>query len=264
MSIFFPQVYNIFLIVTTRQQQIPDMPNVTADRRHSAPPSKHELRTSATRNKILDSAEALFARDSVNSVSLRQITARAGVDLALVKYHFGPKQALFDAVIIRRARVLRQRREAVLAETLSAAAEPPSLEAVIGAYIHPLLDKELLDDAGWHNYFTLIARLINTPEPPESGLADFFDPMIDKYVAALRLALPGVSDADLYWCCHFMSGTLAVTFADTDRLDRVSGGQCRIADKAGAAERLVPFLASGFRAVCQGDASDTPQNGSLD
>ena len=217
----------------------------------SAAPSKHALRTRATRKKILDSAEALFAGNSVKGVSLRQITAKAGVDLALVRYHFGSKQDLFDAVVLRRAEVMRTRREAALDQVLSAAGNNrPGVEAIISAYVSPLLEEDL-DNPGWNNYFAIIGRLIHAPEPRESSLGAFFDPMIEKFVDALRLAMPGTRDSDLYWCCHFMSGTLSVTFADTDRLDRVSGGTCRSADRAAAVKRMIPFLANGFRGVCE-------------
>ena len=49
----------------------------------------------ATRQKILDAAEILFAERGFHSVSVRDITTEAGVDVALINYHFGSKQLLF-------------------------------------------------------------------------------------------------------------------------------------------------------------------------
>ena len=54
-----------------------------------------------TQQKILNAAEALFARDGFEQTSLRQITHEAGVNLASVNYHFGSKKALIQAVIAR-------------------------------------------------------------------------------------------------------------------------------------------------------------------
>ena len=59
----------------------------------------------ATREKILDAAEELFAERGYHGVSIREIVGRAGVDLALVHYYFGPKDALFREVIERRGAV---------------------------------------------------------------------------------------------------------------------------------------------------------------
>ncbi|MGH8309797.1 MAG: TetR family transcriptional regulator, partial [Steroidobacteraceae bacterium] len=42
-----------------------------------------------TPDRILDAAEQLFARRGFHGVSVRDITSEAGVDVALVNYHFG-------------------------------------------------------------------------------------------------------------------------------------------------------------------------------
>ena len=57
----------------------------------------------ATRERILDAAEALIADRGYHGVSIREIVKQAGVELALVHYYFGPKDALFRAVIDRGA-----------------------------------------------------------------------------------------------------------------------------------------------------------------
>ena len=49
-----------------------------------------------TREKILDAAEGLFADNSFDSVSLREIALQADAALALASYHFGSKEALFE------------------------------------------------------------------------------------------------------------------------------------------------------------------------
>ena len=52
-----------------------------------------------TRERILDSAEELFAQHGFQKVSLRAITGRAGVNVALVNYYFGNKISLLNAVL---------------------------------------------------------------------------------------------------------------------------------------------------------------------
>ena len=65
-----------------------------------------ELRSSSTRESILDTAEALFAQQGHDGTSMRQITGAAGVNLASVNYHFGSKESLVQAVLKRRLAVL--------------------------------------------------------------------------------------------------------------------------------------------------------------
>jgi AcrR family transcriptional regulator len=54
---------------------------------------------SATRAALLAAATARFSRDGYDSVSLREIAADAGVDVALVSRYFGGKEELFTAVL---------------------------------------------------------------------------------------------------------------------------------------------------------------------
>ncbi|MCK5427639.1 MAG: helix-turn-helix transcriptional regulator, partial [Thermodesulfovibrionia bacterium] len=51
-----------------------------------------------TKQRILDATEFLFARKGFRGTSLREITNRAGVNLAAVNYHFGSKKTLLEAV----------------------------------------------------------------------------------------------------------------------------------------------------------------------
>ena len=55
-----------------------------------------------TRTRILDAAEELFMLHGFEGTSMRHLTARAGVNLAAVNYHFGSKHALIEAVFRRR------------------------------------------------------------------------------------------------------------------------------------------------------------------
>jgi AcrR family transcriptional regulator len=53
--------------------------------------------------KILDTAERLFGEDGYKAVSLRHITAAAGVNLAAIHYYFGSKEELLDELVMRKA-----------------------------------------------------------------------------------------------------------------------------------------------------------------
>ena len=55
--------------------------------------------TSDTRERILDSARNLFARNGIDKTSIRAIAKDAGVDPALVHHYFGTKTQLFAAAI---------------------------------------------------------------------------------------------------------------------------------------------------------------------
>jgi AcrR family transcriptional regulator len=54
---------------------------------------------SNTRERILDSARDLFARNGIKNTSIRSVAASAGVDSALVHHYFGTKENLFAAAV---------------------------------------------------------------------------------------------------------------------------------------------------------------------
>jgi len=222
-------------------------------RTSAAPARRSALRSLPTRERILDAAERLFARRGFHGISIRDITGAAGVDVALASYHFGSKQGLLEAVILRRAEDLNAERLARLDALLAdGRRKAPSLEEIIDAFTHPLLDRSARGSAGWKSYFALIAEINNSPEFGGVLMTRHFDPVVQRFIEAIRRALPDCSERDLYWAYHFLSGALTLTFAQTGRIDRLSGGACRSSDLEGVHRRLVPFCAAGFRALCAG------------
>jgi AcrR family transcriptional regulator len=55
--------------------------------------------SSNTRERILDCARDLFARNGINNTSIRAVAAAADVDSALVHHYFGTKEKLFAAAV---------------------------------------------------------------------------------------------------------------------------------------------------------------------
>ena len=75
----------------------------------------------ATRDRILATAERLFAEYGYDGVSMRQIGAEADAQIALIAYHFGTKEKLYRAVFEHRITPLSARRREALARARAAA-----------------------------------------------------------------------------------------------------------------------------------------------
>jgi AcrR family transcriptional regulator len=197
------------------------------------------------RNVILDAAEALFSVHGFHGVTVRQAAEEAGVDPALLGYYFDSKRGLFDAVLLRRAEIANANRLLSMARYESEAA-PLTVEGCLQAFFEPILKLWETGGAGWKNYLRLIALVNNTPTWGGETMTHFFDPVIQKLIDLLRKALPHTSDAELYWSYHFVSGALSLSFAETGRIDHLSGGKCRSGDVQAVRERMAAFLAPGF------------------
>ena len=194
-----------------------------------------------TKDTILDAAEALFAEQGFEATSLRQLTQRAGVNLAAVNYHFGSKESLVKAVLSRRIEPINEERVRRL-DALSS----PTLEEVVRAFLEPALQAIGRDGGGMARIF----GRVTAEQPP--FLREFFasqwGALARRFVAALQAAAPGV-DAHAAWLrMHFTVGAMAHTLQNAHMLAEISGGDCRVDDDAAVLEQLVAYAVGGFGA----------------
>jgi len=204
--------------------------------------------------RILDVAEELFALHGYDGVTMRQISTGAQVDVALANYHFGKKLDVFYAVFNRRAALLSDtRRELLLKSQQDATKKPQTLEQIIAAFLLPLKFAQETGDPGWKNYMALLAYVMTSPIWSKKLMKDNFDKRVVEFIEALKMAFPKAKEEDIHWCYHYVSGALALTLAQTGRIDRLSGGLCLSTDFDAAYDRMIPFVAAGFREVCGGN-----------
>ena len=202
--------------------------------------------SSETRERILDAAEQLFAEHGFDGTSLRQITVAADVNLAAVNYHFGSKEELYSHVFIRRIVPINARRAALLdeAEVLSAN-QPLPVAAIFDSFIRPVF--EMADRAP--SFLKLLARNIGAPPPfMAEVLESQFRPLITRYGAALRAALPHLSPKTLFWRMHFVVGATLHCASHHFTIDRMSGGLCHTHDVDEMLRHLIDFAVAGFSA----------------
>lgn len=204
-----------------------------------------------TRTRILDAAEELFMQHGFEGTSMRQLTARAAVNLAAVNYHFGSKHALIEAVFRRRLDPMNIERIAELDRLESSGNLSP--ESIIRAFVRPSL--RLVEDSkgGSRNFIRLLGRTYTEPTKSVRALiGQMYAPAMERYKSALERALPQMPRDELVWRMHFMFGTLAYTLAATDTVQLIAG--CKPEDRYDAQlleERLTAFLAAGLNAPLQ-------------
>ena len=200
-----------------------------------------------TKDRILDAAERLFARDGIEATSLRTITTEAGVNLAAVNYHFQTKDALVYAVVARRLRPVNERRLAMLDECeRRAGGGPLPLDQVVDAFVRPVLEIH----AGRGKEFTpLMGRLYSEPgEFIHKVYKDHLEPVARRFVGAFQGALPELSKAELLWRLHFSFGAVAHTMGAGKLLRALSEGECDPSDVEATLARLEAFMIAGLSA----------------
>jgi AcrR family transcriptional regulator len=237
---------NALVRKTTRVAAPRNKPAARAARRIERSPRR---RGDTTRLAILNAAERCFGRAGFDGVSLRTITEVAGVDLALANYHFGSKDNLLREVIARRALIVHEERvRALEAARHEAGARSPSIEAIVTAFLEPLLRRLMGGDRGWRHYGRLASQLDVLPQ--FVGLtSEVLDPTALHFINALRLALPKAPPRSIYWGYMFLIGSMVQVMSATGRIERLSRGLCRSDDIEGALRELVPFISAGLRAL---------------
>lgn len=196
------------------------------------------------RAAILLAAEKLFALRGYHAVSIRDIADEAGVPSALVGYYFGPKDALFHAIVMHWQGTVDQR----LAGLRAALHAPPArrLRALMQAFVQPVVT--LRASAEGEYYALLVARELSHRRPEsDRALAELFDPMAHAFIDALQQVLPGATRGQAAWCYQFALGALLHHISD-DRVERLSRGENRRGDPA-AAPMLLDFIVGGIRAA---------------
>jgi len=200
-----------------------------------------------TKGRILDAAERLFAQDGIEATSLRAITAEAGANLAAVNYHFQSKEALVNAVIVRRLAPITERRLELLEACERAAGDgAPPLDQVIDAFFRPVVE---IFDGHAKEFGPLMGRLYIEPaEFLERLYKDHLEQIAERFLGAYQRALPDLPRVELLWRLHFAMGALAHTMGGIRMLGLISKGECDLSDVEGTLQRLKSFVIAGLTA----------------
>ncbi len=208
------------------------------------PRTKAEQRAE-TMEQILDAAELLFSKHGLHGVTLRDVALKVGVHTSLMHYYFEDKFSLFKVVFVRRATVTSDRRMKALDQYEKDAKGKPTVAGALHAFLDTDFDLYMSGGEGWKNYGAFGSQLSNTPEGG-AMFDEHFDPVVLRLIGILRKALPGVSEEDIFWGYHFVTGSFMHSLSRSGRLDRLSGGLCKSEDLKAVKARMADFMAAGF------------------
>ncbi len=205
-------------------------------------------RTDQTRDRILDAAERLFADRGYDGTSIRDVAAAADVQINAVGYHFGPKEALFDTVVARRATIMTALRLKALDDARAEADHGQiPIDILVRAYVRPFIDSADHGEPGWRNYAALMGRLANSPLGTEI-IARHYDETARAYLVEFARALPDVVPEDLVDGFSAMVAAMLGICANTGRRERLAQSD-RASSAKTSMDLLVRFHTAGFHAL---------------
>lgn len=214
----------------------------TANRPRQRAPSRRSL---ATRERILDAAEALFAERGFDGASLRDIAARAGVPVGLVHHHGGGKEELFRQTVARRADELSRLRLAALDARRQSG--PLDLDAILTCFFGPYLEMAKTGGAQWLAYARLVAHVSADPRW-QTITETCFDPTAGRFIDAIAERYPHSRRQSI--AVGFVYSVSAMLALLTSRWRIGALGQSAV-DATMDCDELVAFCAAGIAAILQ-------------
>ena len=201
----------------------------------------------STKNKILDAAETLFAAHGFSETSLRVITARAGVNLASVNYHFGSKKILIEAVF---ERFMTAFTESLMAEMVEMEQKTEEIEvsSVLSTLVRPLITIDRVRPGGSSVFMKLLGRAYAETQGHIRRFAmQRYSHVLTRFTRLLHKASPDTHPSEMFWRLHFMLGAFIFTLAGHEALQEISESDFQESVSVEQIiERLIPFLSAGF------------------
>lgn len=161
-----------------------------------------KAKLSATAEKLLTTAERLYALHGVDSVSTRQISREAGQkNHSALQYHFGNRDGMIDAILQYRMSIVNERRQTMLLQ----AADDKKLDdirSLIEIMVRPFAE-ELRHPPSESYYISLISQLFSQQDSERLYFSD------DDHFTAMREATTRLRDRLISQGTHVMSQRLA-------------------------------------------------------
>lgn len=199
-----------------------------------------------TRARLLVAARKLFAEEGYEGVSLRSLTAEAGVNLAAVNYHFGSKRDLFMAMLREYIEPVNAERARMLASVRRRQGRP-ELRGVIEALIKPMIMHA--DGEARVDVFRIAGRCITAPtELDEAIFREFFQDIVSRFQQALGEALPDLPEPLLRMRFHFMVSSMLGVMVRMSRILDDPGARALDVNAERVVQEICDFLTAAMRA----------------
>jgi AcrR family transcriptional regulator len=200
------------------------------------------------KDRIVAAAEHVFAEMGTEKATLRDITARAKVNVAAVSYYFGSKSDLVHSVFDRLSTRLNEQRIRDLDECLAKAkqsSKAPELRPILEIFIRPYLEGK----SGRLFARMILQHRLAPSEITQTIISAHFDPMARRFIGAITEACPQLDAKVFFWRYVFMIGSVVYAVADTGVMDRtayLSGGRVRARSAADIADAMLDFFEAGM------------------
>jgi AcrR family transcriptional regulator len=207
----------------------------------------------STKERLLRTAERLFALRGIDAVSMRSICAEADQrNNTALQYHFGDKQNLIEAILADRMGANNDRRQAMLERIRSDMCEG-DLHRLVAALVAPFTH-QLFDDDGGRYYVRFSAQLFSRGNAIElladrRPWADAFHDIVDL----IRICLSQIPEEVVAARLTLMASQLVHATAAKEYELAESGAKQRSQSVERFTADLVDYMVGGLTAPVTSD-----------
>ncbi|MHC4232018.1 MAG: TetR/AcrR family transcriptional regulator [Planctomycetota bacterium] len=200
-----------------------------------------ETQKEDVRNRILDVAEALFCERGFEGVSVRELTAAAGCNLAAVNYYFGGKDKLYAEMFRRQFEMMIQRNLGIIERVM---AQPDvSLEVLLRAVMEPVIRRVIENETGGKVLRLLVREILNRRIDRQTLSADMKGRLFDRLGRAILQLVPEIEPDKILLVVLSFDGALLHPFLFMDFYQE-SMPDLTVDDLL---DHMVRFVAAGIR-----------------
>ncbi len=210
--------------------------------------AEQRLERGDAQDAILDAAEVVFADNGFHGATTRAIAEHARANAALIHYYFGSKEALYEAVVARRAGAINAERRARL--TALHAQNALTLETVLDALLRPTVALGRDPGRGGAHYARLLGHAASgTDERSRRLTAAHYNAIAQVFIAEIAGVVPCLSPANTVRG-YLNAVSIGISLmAPTGRTKDLSDGALDDDDLEEIIGQAVRFIAAGIRAL---------------
>jgi len=178
---------------------------------------RKDPRRETTRLALLETAESLFGKDGIHSVSLRQIGSAIGSSNAnVVGYYFGTKEDLIAAILAHRLPWLESRRRELL-DLLKSSGSTPGLADFFHAMWHPLFEQT--NAKGEHSFALFLEEIVRSGFSELRRSVNFLYPATNEINMSIYRLLP---EEVLPYAERIMGTVIAIISNQLEFIDKMN------------------------------------------
>lgn len=179
-------------------------------------------------------------------MSVREVTGLAKANVASVKYHFGSRDGLIDAVVEEMTEPVNEERMERIDQLESEGGA--TARQLLEAFFDPLFSKIKGSSMCENLFVKLMGRMVgDRPYQFSDQVMAQFRTVARRYVPAFMKACPGLSPEDVFWRIHFSFGVMSNALTHRDLLEKVSEGAVNEEDLEVTMTRVLDFCEAGFK-----------------